>query len=70
MGDYDRCDEDAMFEIIRSQNPENIEPDDGSQFLNDSGVGIEPESRDDGQTNNDDEENLRQLTKSGEVYIY
>ena len=42
--------------------------DDGSEFLNDSGEGMELERRDEGQTNNDDEENVGPLTKSGEVY--
>ena len=55
--------------IHSSQNQEN-EPDDGSQFLNDSGEGLEEEPRDEGHTNNDGEGNGRQLTKSGEVYIY
>ena len=43
--------------------------DDGSQYLNESGEGMELERRDEGQTNNDDEENVGALTKSGEVYI-
>jgi hypothetical protein len=57
-----------MFDMIRSQNPE-IEPDDGSQYLNESGEGIEEEPIDEGHTNNDGEGNVLQLTKSGEVYI-
>jgi hypothetical protein len=61
--------EDIMFDMIcSSQNPEN-KPDDGSQYLNESGEGLEEEPRDEGQTNNDGEENVLQLTKSGEVYI-
>ena len=43
-----------MFDMIRSQNPE-IEPDDGSQYLNESGEGIEEEPIDEGHTNNDGE---------------
>ena len=42
--------------------------DNGSQFLNDSVEGMELERRDEGQTNNDDEENVGPLTKSSEVY--
>jgi hypothetical protein len=42
--------------------------DDGSQFLNDSGEGMELERGDEGQTNDDDEENVGPLTKSSEVY--
>ena len=42
--------------------------DDGSQYLNESGEGVELEPRDEGQTNNDDEENVGPLTTSGEVY--
>jgi hypothetical protein len=62
--------EDIIFDMIRSSQNQENEPDDGSQFLNDSGEGLEEEPRDEGQTNNDGEENVRQLTKSGEVYIY
>ena len=43
--------------------------DDGSQFRTDSGEELEEEPRDKWQTNNGGEENVRQLTKSGEVYI-
>ena len=42
--------------------------DDSSQYLNESREGMELEPRDEGQTNNDDEENVGPLTKSGEVY--
>jgi hypothetical protein len=63
-------DEGIIFDMIRSyQNQEN-EPDDGSQFLNESGEVLEGEPRNEGQTNNDGEENFLQLTKPGEVYIY
>ena len=68
-GRDDHDQEDIMFDMIRSQNPE-IEPDDGSQYLNESGEGIEEEPIDEGHTNNDGEGNVLQLTKSGEVYIY
>ena len=70
MDDSGRNHEEHIFDMIRSSRNQENEPDDGSQFLNNSSEGIEPESRDEGQTKNDDEENLRQLTKSGEVYIY
>jgi hypothetical protein len=66
-GDHDQ--EDIMFDMIRSQNPE-IESDDNSQYLNESGEGIEEEPIDEGHTNNDGEGNVLQLIKSGEVYIY
>ena len=72
MDDSGRYHEEDIFDIIRSssQNQENEPADDGSHFLNDSGEGLEQEPTDEGQTNNDGEENVRQLTKSGEVYIY
>ena len=55
--------EDDLYDIIR-------EDDDGVQYLNESSEGMfEEELRDEGQKNNDDEENVLQLTKSGEVYI-
>ena len=64
-------DEEIMFDIIRSLSPDNEPQDDGSQYLNNSGEGIfEEEPRDEGQTNNDGEENVLQLTKSRKVYIY
>ena len=58
--------EDDMFNIIRGQDHVH---DDGSQFLNDSGEGLEIERMDEGQTSNDGEENVGSITKSGEVYI-
>ena len=67
-GRDDHDQEDILFDMIRSQNPK-IEPDDGSQYLNDSGEGIEKEARDEGHTNIDGEGNVLQLTKSDEVYI-
>jgi len=54
--------EQALLDLIAGGE------DDGSEFLNDSGEGMELERRDEGQTNNDDEENVGPLTKSGEVY--
>ena len=62
--------EEDLFKMIRSRRNPEIELDDGSQYLNESGEGVEEEPRDEGQTNNDGKENVRQLTKSGEVYIY
>ena len=63
--------EEEVFYIIR--RPEGGAEDggagDGSEFLNDSGEGMELERRDEGQTNNDDEENVGALTKSGDIYI-
>jgi hypothetical protein len=59
--------EEALFDIIRSTSPE----DDGSQYLNTSGEGMmfdEDEQIDEGD-NNDDEGNVRQITKTGEVYL-
>ena len=70
MDDSGRYHEEAIFDIIRSSQNQENEPDDGSHFLNDSGEGLEQEPTDEEQTNNDGEENVRQLTKSGEVYIY
>ena len=55
--------EQALLDLIAGGE------DDGSEFLNDSGEGMVVERRDEGQTNNDDEENVGALTKSGEVYI-
>ena len=54
--------EQALLDLIAGGE------DDGSEFLNDSGERVELERRDEGQTNNDDEENVGPLTKSGEVY--
>ena len=68
MDDSGREREEDLFRMIRSENPE-IELDDGSQWLNESSEWIEEEPRDEGHTNNDGEENVLQLTKSGEVYI-
>ena len=62
MDDRGRDDEQAMFDLIAGGE------DDGSQFMNDSGEGMELEPRDEGQTSNDGEENVGPLTKSGEVY--
>jgi hypothetical protein len=70
MDDSGKYHEEDMFDIIRSSQNQENEPDDGSQFLNDSSEGLEQEPRDEGQTNNDGKENVRQLTKSDEVYIY
>ena len=54
--------EQALLDLIAGGE------DDGSEFLNDSGEGMELERRDEGQKNNDNEENIGPLTKSGEVY--
>ena len=62
MDDRGRDGEQAMFDLIAGGE------DDGSQFMNDSGEGMELEPRDEGQTSNDGEENVGPLTKSGEVY--
>ena len=68
MDDSGRYHEEDIFDIIRSSQNQEDEPDDGSQFLNDSGDGLELEPIDEGQTNNDGEENVGSVTKSGEVY--
>ena len=70
MDDSGRNHEEDIFDMIRSSQNQENEPDDGSHFLNDSGEGLEQEPTDEGQTNNDGEENVRQLTKFSEVYIY
>jgi hypothetical protein len=54
--------EEALLNIIAGGE------DDGSQFMNDSGEGMELVRRDEWETNNDDEENVRPITKSSEVY--
>jgi hypothetical protein len=67
----DRDNEQAIFDLIIAGGGDDSldrDADDGSQFLNESGVGMELESTDGGQTNNDGEENVGPLTKSGEVY--
>ena len=76
MDNTGRDGEETMFDIIRSPSPDENKPeDDGSQYLNinNSGEGIlifdEDERRDEGH-NNDDEGNVLQITKTGEVYIY
>jgi len=62
-GGRDEQAEQVLFDLINEGGE-----DDGSQFLNDSGEGMELERRDEGQTSNDDEENVGPLTKSSEVY--
>ena len=74
MDNTGRDGEETMFNIIRSPSPDENEPeDDGSQYLNNSGDGVlifdEDERRDEGH-NNDDEGNVLQITKTGEVYTY
>jgi hypothetical protein len=68
--------EQAIFNLILSggggggddyDDALDRDADDGSQFLNDSGPGMEQEPTDEGQTNNNDEENVGPLSKSGEV---
>ena len=54
--------EEALLNLIAGGE------DDGSQFMNDSGEGMELVRIDEWETNNDDEENVGPLTKSGEVY--
>ena len=64
--------EEALFDIIRSSSLDGNEEDDGSQYLNPTGEGMifdEDERIDDGH-NNDDEGNVLQITKTGEVYVY
>ena len=67
--------EEALFDIIRSSPSPEHEPedDDGSQYLNNSGEGcmiFDEEKRiDEGDNNDVDEENVLQITKTGEVYI-
>ena len=61
--------EEALFDIIRSPSPNDH--DDGLQYLNPSGEGMmfdEDERIDEGD-NNDDEGNVLQITKTGEVYL-
>ena len=64
MDDSGRAHEEEISSIIRS--PQNLEElvdeqlDDGSQYLNESGEGVEEEQI---------FQNVKQLTKSGEVYI-
>ena len=70
MDDSVRDHEEDLFEMIPQSENQEIELDDGSQYLNEFGKGIEEEQRDEGHTNNDGEGNVLQLTKSGEVYIY
>ena len=57
MDDHERDAEHAIFQIICSGGI-----DDGSQYLNESGEGIELE------TSNDGTENVGHFTESGEVY--
>ena len=66
MDNFSRENEEDLFNIIRTNDGEE---DDPSQFLNDSGDGLELEPIDEGQTNNDGKENVGSVTKSGEVYI-
>jgi hypothetical protein len=59
--------EEALFDIVCSPSPE----DDGSQYLNTSGEGMmfDEDERIDEDDNNDDEGNVLQITKTGEVYL-
>ena len=59
-------DEQAIFKIIAGEG--GAGEDDVSSYLNASGEGMEPEPRDEGQTNTDDEGNVGPLTTSNEVY--
>jgi len=62
--------EEALFDIIRSPSPDDH--DDGSQYLNPSGEGMmfdEDERIDEGDDSDVDEENVLQITKTGEVYL-
>ena len=59
MDDHDRDEEHAIFDIICTGRRDE---DDGSQYLNESGEGIEL------QTRNDGTENVGHFTESGEVY--
>ena len=62
--------EEAVFDIIRCPSPNDH--DDGSQYLNPSGEGMmfhEDERIDEGDDNDVDEENVLQITKTGEVYL-
>jgi hypothetical protein len=63
-----RDDEEEMFKIIQESEAHDDSGDDcgaedGSQFLNDAGEGMELEARDEGQTRN-----VGALTKSSEIY--
>ena len=62
--------EEAVFDIIRSPSPDDH--DYGSQYMNPSGEGMmfdEDERIDEGDDNDVDEENVLQITKTGEVYL-
>ena len=65
-------DHDQENVMIRYENKENEEVDDGSQYLNPSREGIKEEQpRDEGEpADNDGEENFLQLRKSDEVLIW
>ena len=63
MENLDRETKNDVFDIINFGTE-----DDPSQFLNDSSNGLELDPIDEGQTNNDGEENVGSVTKSGEVY--
>ena len=70
--DRDHDQQNVMYDMIRSGNEENEEVDDGSQYLNPSGEGIEEEQpRDEGEPadNDDGEEIFVHLTDSGELLI-
>ena len=56
MKDHDRDDQQAIYNIILTRKH------DGSQYLNESGEGIELD------TSNDGTENVGHFTESGEVY--
>ena len=61
--------EESLFAIIRSPGPDDH--DDGSQYLNASGEGLmfHEDGRIDEGDNNDDEGNVLQITKTGEIYL-
>ena len=74
MDNLGRETENDVFDIINFGGEIDQEPinsaaeDDQSQFLNDSGDRLVIEPIDEAQTNNDGEENVGSVTKSGEVY--
>ena len=70
MDNTDREGEEALFDIIRSSSPDDH--DDGSQYLNPSGEGMmfDEDERIDEGNNNDDEGNVLQITKTGELEVY
>ena len=65
-----RINEDDIFELVRRPKEDIWPEEDGSEFLNESGPGMEEEHRDEAETRIDwgEDSQFGEHTHSGEVY--